>query len=336
MSWERIRGHERWIQTFEQVYRQGRLAHSYLFVGLPGIGKRLFARELAKTLLCEKQNDSSEFQACDQCVSCRMADANTHPDLHIVGRPPQSIEMPIAVMRELCRNFTLKPSLGRGKVAILDDADDLNEESANCFLKTLEEPPPRAVFFLIGTSRDRQIPTILSRCQVIRFSPLPAELLSQLLQNHGLDEQAINRLVPMCEGSVGMALELADPDLWHFRRTLLKGIVNPKKLDAPALGKVWLGFLEQEGKENALQRRRCASVLKLLIEFLSDALAHSMEGTPRVTDQDDKKLYQTFTEYHSPERMMELAERCMDAEYQLRRYLPVSLIVDGLLDAFCE
>ncbi len=75
-------------------------------------------------------------------------------------------------MRELCQSFALKSARGRGKVILIDDADDLNEEAANCFLKTLEEPPPRSVLILIGSTPDRQLQTIVSRCQVIRFAPL--------------------------------------------------------------------------------------------------------------------------------------------------------------------
>ncbi len=336
MSWERIRGHDRWIHTFDRVHQQGRLAHSYLFVGPSGIGKRLFATELAKALLCERRDNSSQLAACGQCVSCRLADAKTHPDLHVVGRPPESNEMPIAVMRELCRNFTLKSSLGCGIVAILDDADDFNEESANCFLKTLEEPPPRSVFFLIGTSRDQQIPTILSRCQVVRFSPLSDELLWELLRAHEIDDKVIERLVPLCGGSLNLGMQLADPELWRFRRTLLEGIVHPRKLNAPNLTKLWLEFLEQAGKESALQRRRCESAIKLLIEFLSDALTHSVGGTPRINEPDELAIFKAFGQHHTPERTMELVQRCIEAEQHVRRYLSLSLIVEGLLDSFCE
>ena len=85
-------------------------------------------------------------------------------------------------MRELCKSFALKSAHGRGKVVVLDDVDDLNEESANCFLKTLEEPPPRSVLILIGSSADRQLSTIVSRCQIVRFAPLFAPQVREILQ----------------------------------------------------------------------------------------------------------------------------------------------------------
>ena len=116
-------------------------------------------------------------------------EAGTHPDFFTAARPPESAEFPIELMRELCQHFSLKAARGRGKVVVIDDADDLNEESANCFLKTLEEPPPGSVLILIGTSTDRQRPTIMSRCQVVRFRPLPPETVAELLQANGVDDQ---------------------------------------------------------------------------------------------------------------------------------------------------
>src|SRR5207247_3686112 len=163
MSWQRVRGHEAQILAFSRAVARGRLAHAYLFTGAPGIGKRVFAGELAKALLCEHPSPptpvpsgervaSRALEACDQCESCTLFDAGTHPDYFTVARPEDKNELPIEVMRELCRGFSLKPARGRAKVALLDDADDLNDQAANCFLKTLEEPPPRSVFFLVGTS----------------------------------------------------------------------------------------------------------------------------------------------------------------------------------------
>src|SRR5579864_7663912 len=154
-------------------------------------------------------------------------------------------------MRELCQDLSLKPARGRGKVAIVDDADDLNEESANCFLKTLEEPPPRSVLILIGTSPDRQLATIRSRCQVVHFFPLPAELVAEILRAPGVeDDKLIERLVHLSDGSPGQARALADPALWEFRRKFLKALSQPP-FDNVALGQSWIQFVEEAGKESA-------------------------------------------------------------------------------------
>src|SRR5205823_11168941 len=127
---------------------------------------------------------------CDECAACKLVDAGTHPDFFQSARPEDKLELPIETMRQLCLDLGLKPARGSRKIAIVDDADDLNEESANCFLKTLEEPPPGSMLILIGTNADRQLPTIRSRCQVIPFMPLPEPVVATLLEADGEIEAA--------------------------------------------------------------------------------------------------------------------------------------------------
>ena len=127
MSWQKIRGHNRLVEAFTQAWRRGRLAHAYLFAGPQGVGKRLFAVELAKALLCESP-PKDRLEACDECAACALVDAATHPDFFTASRPDDKNVIPIEVMRELCQGFALKTARGRGKVAILDDADDLDAE----------------------------------------------------------------------------------------------------------------------------------------------------------------------------------------------------------------
>src|SRR5205085_1514977 len=152
----------------------------YLFAGPEGVGKRLFALELAKALLCEEPPET--LTSCGKCSACLLVDAGTHPDLFQISKPEDGNVLDIETVRELCAGFALKSARGRGKVAIVDDADDLNEQAANSFLKTLEEPPAGSVFILIGTSLELQLQTIRSRCQPIRFAPLPSPLVKQILE----------------------------------------------------------------------------------------------------------------------------------------------------------
>ena len=200
--WGKIQGHDRMAQAFENLVQKGRLAHAYLFCGPAGIGKRMFADELGKALLCERAGE--KLVACGQCPACLQVAAGSHPDFFCACRPEESLEVPIETIRELCSGFGLKSARGHGRIAILDDADDLNDASANCFLKTLEEPPPRSLLLLIGTSADRQLPTIRSRCQVVTFAPLADELVRGVLQEKGItDSAALDRLVRFGQGSPG-------------------------------------------------------------------------------------------------------------------------------------
>jgi DNA polymerase-3 subunit delta' len=331
VSWQRIKGHDSQIEAFRQAIKRGRLAHAYLFTGPPGVGKRLFAHELAKALLCEQP--PAPLTACDTCAACILMDAGNHPDFFAVSRPAESNQFPVDIMRELCRGFSLKSARGRGKFALLDDADDLNEEAANCFLKTLEEPPPGSVFFLIGTNSERQLPTIVSRCQVVRFGPLADDLVSDILRQAGIsDAKLIERLVRLGRGSPGQALALAEPAVWTFRKELLEGLLQSRP-DTVTLARRWTEFVEEAGKETALHRRRASQVLRLLIEFFAEALHVSLHGEPRLTDAEEMRLLRKLVERADSEKLISILERCLEADAQIGWFVQLPLVLEALLDA---
>jgi DNA polymerase-3 subunit delta' len=320
------------VHAFDDAVRRGRLAHAYLFTGPIGVGKHLFARELGKALLCEAP-PGPRLEACDTCAACLQVEAGTHPDFLAVARPEEKLELPIEVIRELCRALGLKPARGRRKVAVIDNADDLNEESANCFLKTLEEPPPGSVLILVGTSAERQLPTIVSRCQVIRFDPLPAALVADLLRSGGVEDSAlVSRLARLSDGSPGQARALADPDLWTFRRTLLEGLTRTP-IDTVDLARQWTHFLEEAGKEGGAQRRRATLVLRLLIEFLSDALRHKLGSPPRLAEADDLQPLAKLVEQADTDQLLDALERCLEADLHIDRRVQLVLAVEALVDA---
>lgn len=332
MSWQRVRGHEELIEAFHRVVQRGRLAHAYLFTGPPGIGKRLFAQELARALLCEAP-PAGRLEACDHCSACAQVEAGSHPDFFSVARPEDKLELPISVMQELCQDLALKPARGRRKIAVIDDADDFNEESANCFLKTLEEPPPQSLLLLIGTSPERQLTTILSRCQVVRFDPLPPALVGELLAAQGVaDRQLIERLSRLGGGSIGQSLALADPALWEFRRTLLAGLARPP-FDSVGLAQAWTRFVEEAGKEAALQRRRAALVLRFVLDFLHAALRVQLGAAPGDVEPDDLPALRAVAERFGAESLLEMLERCHEAALHIDRRVQLVLVLEALMDA---
>ena len=336
MSWQRIRGHEALVRSFQRVVSRGRLAHAYLFTGPQGVGKKLFATELAKALLCErtgKGDAAAPLDACDECPSCVQVEAGTHPDFLCAGRPEEALEFPIEVMRDVCQRFALKSARGHGKVVIIDDADDLNEESANCFLKTLEEPPPRSVLILIGTSADRQLPTILSRCQIVPFGPLPPGDVADLLRAGGVEDKAlIDRLLPLSEGSPGIARALGDPALWEFRKALVEGL-TAARVESVALARRWVSFVEEAGKESAAQRQRASLCLGLLLSLLQDALRLGVGAAPRLIDPQDRNALEALAQRLDPDRLLGLIERCLEGDAQIDRRVQLVLVLEALTDA---
>ena len=182
-------------------------------------------------------------------------------------------------MREgLCHDIALRAFSGGRKVAMIDDADDLNEEGANALLKTLEEPPPGSVLILVGTTADKQLPTIRSRSQIIRFRGLDPETIAELLLAQGVVENPAEaeRLAALAEGSLSRAVELADEELWAFRDQFLAQLARVDQ-SSVALAREVNEFVDSAGKDAPSRRRR----LRQIIGWRSIFIASSCGPPPR-------------------------------------------------------
>ncbi len=332
MPWHSLRGHDKVVESLRRSARQGRMPHALLFVGPEGVGKHSFALRLAQALLCERVPET-ELDPCGQCPGCLQVMAGTHPDVLRVEKPEDRQELPIRVIRDLCIDLGLKPMSGKRKLAIVDDADDLNDEAANAFLKTLEEPPPGSTLILVGTSAEGQLDTILSRCRVVRFDPLPESELVEVLVEQGIVETRAEAetLARQAEGSVARARGLADPALGEFRRGLFDEVAASRGFDAPALARRVEEFLNKAGKEAGAKRVRARLVFGELLRLFRSSFRIGAGLEPISPDPDDRRAAAALAERLDPEAALALAERCLEADYHVRRNLYMPLVLDDLM-----
>lgn len=276
MVWQQLIGHQQQLQWFQTAAARNRLGSTFLFVGQDGIGKRTFARLLAQSLLC-RSSPVDVLSACGACEDCAQVRASTHPDLIEISKPKEKSEMPLELligraekrMREgLCYDISLRSYGGRRKVAIVDDADALNDEGANALLKTLEEPPEHSLLILVGTSVQRQLPTIRSRCQTILFRDLSKQEMIELILRNQLAstrEQA-GPLALASEGSIAQAFQLSDLDLVEFRKKLLDELLA-RPIDLIEVSKLCSAQADSAGKEGRLRRERLNRILRFAAEL---------------------------------------------------------------------
>lgn len=330
MSWERIRGHREVVRRFVTAYVHDRLGQAYMLVGPEGVGKRLFARELAKAVLCERPREP--LTACDACPSCLQVAADTHPDLLTLRTPEGRHELPVETMREFCGRLALKPVRGGRRVGLIEDADDFNPESANCFLKTLEEPPVGTLLLLVTTSTERHLPTVLSRCQVVRFGPLAAADVAEVLAQVGIDDPGRReRLARRAGGSVARALALNDEATWQTREDLLRGLTDSRP-DFARLAEVWEQYVAEAGKDTAAQRTRAAVVTGFLLDALGSALRLAYGAKTDEADPSETERLRAFAERVGPDRLLELIEACLEADRRIERRVQVVLVIESVLD----
>jgi DNA polymerase-3 subunit delta' len=249
MSFARIRGHERPLHLVRAALRAGRLPHALLFSGPDGVGKRTAALELAKAVNCAGPPGAAGAQApddaCDACPSCRLADRGGHPDILVVA--PEGRSLKIDQVREVERHASLSPYASRRRVALVDGAEVMTPQAQNAFLKTLEEPPGGAVLLLISAAPTALLPTIRSRCQEVRFGPLPDGVVVDLLAAAGWDPEDAARAAALAGGSVGQA------GLWaeRFPRARQEELLQRTwaSLASPGRALAWAKQLADEYRE---------------------------------------------------------------------------------------
>lgn len=276
MSWPSLIGHDSLTRWITSAIRSNRMGGSFLLIGMPGVGKRTVARLMAMTLLCESSAPEA-MNPCGRCSSCQQVIADSHPDLVRVSKPAdksflpleQLIGPPDARMQSgFCRDIRLRPMLGTRKVAVLEDADFLNEEGANCLLKTLEEPPSGAVVLLLGTSEQKQLPTIRSRCQIIRVGPLGVEDATRLLREvHQVDatDDQIAEAVEVSGGDMHVAVRLLQAESDSFRQSLVAQLTESNP-DPAALARLITGHVEEVGKDASKRRAVMRDVMATAIQ----------------------------------------------------------------------
>lgn len=216
---DQITGNERVKNLLRRMLEERRVPGALLFSGEEGIGKKLFALELARALNCRTRIG---VEACGTCKTCkRITNINypdsdelddlrkifwtDHPDVGLV-QPPRRV-FHVEQMRAIEREVNYHPFEGNARVFLIDDADKLNDQSANALLKTLEEPSPASHLILITSRPAILLPTIRSRCQQVRFSPLTASEIERYLLDNDLDSAAAAKLRARCAaGSLGRAL----------------------------------------------------------------------------------------------------------------------------------
>jgi DNA polymerase-3 subunit delta' len=210
-NWNLI-GHEWAVDMLKKHVIHGTTRHAYLFAGPPGIGRRTLALRFAQALNC--QSPSEAGVPCGQCRDCKQIEAMQHADLTIVqavdedGKSKPGGTLKVDQIRDLRRMITYKPYQSRYRIAMFLRFHEANESAANALLKTLEEAPSYAVLILTADNPEQLLPTIVSRCEVLRLRPLKIDEVRQALEEKGFESQQSKWIAHMSGGRYGYARQL--------------------------------------------------------------------------------------------------------------------------------
>jgi len=200
------------IDSLRAAVLADRLPHGLIFAGPVGVGKATTARALARLFLCEKPKGD---QPCGTCEGCRGMAADVHPDFHLIYRQLARVEKKEAAARDLSvkvvREYLIAPAnhksvMNRGKVFLIKEAETMSTEAQNALLKTLEEPPGRSLLILLTSMPNVLLPTIRSRCQLLKFAALPQQVVTEQLQKRGINAVDAADAALITEGSLGLSI----------------------------------------------------------------------------------------------------------------------------------
>ncbi len=230
----RTRGQPAAVAAIARMASTDAIPHALLLAGPPGSGKTTLALDLAAALLCEAADATD--RPCRSCGSCRRVDHGNHPDLHRLAPSGAGRQIRIGeraapepgTVRSLTRELALASMEGAWRIAVVEDAERMNEDAQNALLKLLEEPPPRTALVLCAGDEEALLPTVRSRCVKVRLGPVPAGEIAAMLEDENLaDASGAAGLARLSRGRPGLARALAaSPDAVRLHEQLLRELLD--------------------------------------------------------------------------------------------------------------
>jgi DNA polymerase-3 subunit delta' len=208
-NWNLI-GHEWAVDMLKKHVINGTTRHAYLFAGPPGLGRRTLALRFAQALNCTAP--VSTGIPCGECRDCRQIESMQHADLTIIQAEAEGGTLKVDQIREARRTLTLKPYQSKYRVSMFFRFQEANVNAANALLKTLEEAPSYAVLILTADNPEQLLPTIVSRCEVLRLRPLSIAAIKRDLESRGVERERARLIAHISSGRPGYARELVDSD----------------------------------------------------------------------------------------------------------------------------
>jgi len=329
--WEVI-GQSRVVSLLQRSLEAGTLAHAYLLVGPPHVGKMTLALNLAQAVNCQAAE-----RPCGECASCRKIAASGHADVQVIGLVPNEnssetrlrTEIGIDQIRQLQHSASLPPFEGDCRVFIIEPAEFLSNEAANSLLKTMEEPVGRVVFILLTTNDSFLPATVVSRCQRLELTPLAAaEIESVLISRWNVESPRARLLARLCHGCPGWAIAAAaDDNLLRQRDEGIDRLLNIIAADYEGR----FAHVARLASQFTQNRSLVYGMLDLWLDYWRDLLLVKLGCSDMVTNLDRLATLVEMAEGYSPLQIRDFIASILKAEEQLGQNANPRLVLEVLM-----
>ena len=319
-------GQSRAVSLLQRSLEQGTVAHAYLLVGPPHVGKMTLALDLAQALNCQATD-----RPCGVCDSCQKITSGKHADVQVIGLDSggSATEISIDQIRQMQHSSNLPPFEGRHKIFIIDKAELLSTEAANCLLKTLEEPATGVIFILLANKSAALPITVVSRCQQLVLYPLSTlEVTSALSQRWRVEQQRAELLARLCHGCLGWAVSVASDDSLLQRRAeridRLLGIIDGDYDERFA-------YVTQMVAQFSQNRSLVQETLDLWLKWWRDLLLVKLGCNSALTNIDHETTLVDLARGYSLEQIRAVINSIQVAGEQLRQNANQRLVFEVLM-----
>ena len=317
------------LRVLFRHFQEGTFVHAYLITGEKGFGKRTLARLLSAALLCT----SKGARPCCVCKNCLLVEKGEHPDLIMIeqGKPlSQGVKkdrttIPVEDIREIIRQCSIRSTEGNVHVVTIFDADKMTVQAQSCLLKTLEEPPSDTCMILVTDHPETLLPTVISRCRIVRVKAWDDEYLCRVLEKRGVQPNRIHASVSASNGSVGRALELAgDEQYWRLREEVLESFFrNTSRSNVLRISNAW-----KDRKQDA------ENILNILSSFVSTLAEARFYPEKKADLSCFPSNWLAFSEKAEKQRFVQLIEAIAEARSQLQYSVNFQAVTEKLLLTF--
>ena len=326
MSWNLL-GHETAIQ-FLQIHSQPeKIRHAYLITGAEGVGRETLALAFVKALNCANPPSKGDF--CGECQPCRQIDAQAFPDLAILRIAEGARELKIEQVRAMQQSLALAPYQSNYRVVLIPDFQRATMGASNALLKSLEEPPSRAIIILTADARESLLETIASRCEVVRLRPMRIDDLAKELQlTHGLSEGESRKLAQLAGGRVGTAMHyLRDEELLEKYKNVLDQLEEILGMNL----RDRLKYVEKLQRAKGQARETYSFLIATWLTFWRDVLIRSEAGEVPLVNLEKEELIRHTAAALNLQQVAGILQRHEEALTMLDQYVNSRLILENLL-----
>lgn len=331
MSFSKILGQDIVVERLKKSIQNKKIFHSYIFCGPEGVGKKITAITFAKALNCENYLDD----ACDICPTCKKITSNNHPDVKIINPEGKGGIIKVEQIRESIKDMSFRPYEGKYKIYIFNNAEKMKQESANTFLKMLEEPLHYVISILITTYLESLLPTIISRCNVLKFNYLNSKIVSEILKKQtNIPDDLISPISELSCGDLKRAINEKEKII-YLRDNTISALSFLSRKDYVSVLRTTEEIIKVSKQNDGDDRERILEILNIILLWFRDIVFLKYGIDKYIVNRDVLQKLKNEAEVYTLQDLFNAIQNIKDTKIHISRYSNIAMSLNIMFLNIC-